>query len=47
MTIFAGALIPVLARGTGERLLVYTLVGWLLCAAIAARRIARFISSSR
>lgn len=40
VTVVAGALIPILARGTGERLLVYTLVAWLFVTGIQARRIA-------
>lgn len=41
LTVVTGALIPVLARGTGERLLVYTLVTWLFVTAIRARQVAQ------
>ncbi len=35
--VISGALLPVLPRGTGERLLVYTLVLWLLVTALRVR----------
>ncbi len=37
VVVISGALLPVLPRGTGERLLVYTLVLWLLVAALHMR----------
>ena len=40
MIVIAGALYSVLPHGTGERLLVYTLVAWLLITGIQARHVA-------
>jgi len=37
VVVISGALLPIVQRGTGERLLVYTLVLWLFVAALHMR----------